>query len=98
LLTDAGAITCLEAATGKVIYQARMPVATKFTASPVAFDGKILILSEDGDGFILKSGPTPEVLNANAIGEPVYASPAIVRGRILIRGESNLYSITAAQK
>jgi outer membrane protein assembly factor BamB len=93
LLTDAGAISSLEAATGKVIYQARLPVATKFTASPVAFDGKILILSEDGDGFIVKAGPVPEVLNANGLAEPVYASPAIVRGRILIRGEKNLYCI-----
>ena len=93
LLTDAGAITCLEAATGKVIYQARMPIAAKFTASPVAFDGKILIMSEDGDGFILKAGQTPEVLNANSLGEPVYASPAISSGKIFIRGENHLYCV-----
>lgn len=94
LLTDSGALTCLEAATGKVVFQARLPVATKFTASPVAFDGKLLIVSEDGDSFILKAGPTPEVLNANPLGEAVYASPAIVRGNILIRGTDNLYCIS----
>ncbi|HSE31122.1 MAG TPA: PQQ-binding-like beta-propeller repeat protein [Pyrinomonadaceae bacterium] len=99
LLTDGGAISGLEAATGKLIYQARLPVATKFTASPVAFEGKILLISEDGDGFIIKAGPVPEVLNANGLAEPVYASPAIVRGRILIRGEKNLYCIAdAAEK
>jgi outer membrane protein assembly factor BamB len=94
LMTDAGAVTCLEAVTGKVVYQARMPVAAKFTASPVAFDGKIMLVSEDGDTFILKAGPTPEVLNANALGEPIYASPAIASGNIMIRGESNLYCIS----
>jgi outer membrane protein assembly factor BamB len=94
LMTDAGALTCLEAATGKLVYQARLPVATQFTASPVAFAGKLLIVSEDGDGFILKAGPTPEVLNANSLGEPVYASPAISNGNILIRGERNLYCIS----
>ena len=93
LVTDAGAITCIEAGTGKVIYQTRIPMAARFTASPVAFDGKILFVSEDGDSFILKAGPTPEILNANALGEPVYASPAIVPGRILIRGQDNLYCI-----
>ena len=93
LLTDAGAITCLEAATGKVIYQARMPIAAKFTASPVAFEGKILVISEDGDGFILKAGQTPEVLNANSLAEPVYASPAISSGKIFIRGENHLYCV-----
>jgi len=93
LITDAGAITCLEAATGKVIYQTRIPMAASFTASPVAFEGKIMFVSEDGDSFILKAGPVPEILNANGLGEPVYASPAIVAGRILIRGQSNLYCI-----
>ncbi len=93
LVTDAGALTCLEAATGKVVYQARMPVATKFTASPVAFDGKIMIVSEDGDSFIVKAGPVPEILHANGLGEAVYASPAIAQGKLLIRGATNLYCI-----
>jgi outer membrane protein assembly factor BamB len=94
LLTDAGAITCLEAATGKLIYQARMPVATQFTASPVAFDGKLMIVSEDGDSFIVKAGPTPQVLFSNPLGEPVYASPAISNGNILVRGASTLFCIS----
>ena len=95
LLTDAGALTCLEATTGKVIYQARLPVAAKFTASPVAFEGKILIVSEDGDGFIMRAGSTPEVLSVNSLGEPIYASPAIAGGKILLRGADNLYCIKA---
>lgn len=98
LMTDAGAITCLEAVSGKVIYQARMPVAAQFTASPIGFDGKIMLVSEDGDSFILKAGPEPQVLNANQLGEPVYASPAIANGNILIRGDKNLYCISNTAK
>jgi outer membrane protein assembly factor BamB len=77
LLTDAGATTCLEAATGKVVYQARMPISAKFTASPVAFEGKLLIISEDGDAFVVRAGQTPEVISVNSLGEPIFASPAI---------------------
>jgi len=95
LLTDAGALTCLEASTGKLIYQARMPLAAKFTASPVAFEGKILIVSEDGDGFIMRAGSTPEVLSVNSLGEPNYASPAIAGGKIFLRGANSLYCIKA---
>lgn len=95
LLTDAGALTCLEAKTGKLIYQARLPVAAQFTASPIAFEGKILIISEDGDGFVMRAGPVPEVLNANSLNEPVYASPAISAGKIFLRGASNLYCISS---
>lgn len=98
LVTDAGALTCLEATTGKVIYQTRMPIAAKFTASPVAYEDKLLIISEDGDGFILRAGETPEVLSVNSLGEPMYASPAISAGKIFLRGENSLYCIANQSK
>jgi outer membrane protein assembly factor BamB len=94
LLTDGGIITCLEAKTGQVKYEGgRLPVPATFTASPVAFDNKILLTSEDGDTFVIKAGPTCEVIRTNSIGEPVYASIAICAGRLFIRGEKNLYCI-----
>lgn len=94
LTTDRGILTCLDAKTGEVKYEGgRVPVPATFTASPVAFDGKILLTSEDGDTFIVKAGPQHEILGTNSVGEPVYASPAIADGRIFIRGEKNLYCI-----
>jgi len=45
----------------------------------VAFDGKILMTSEDGDTFVIKAGPKHEILGTNSIGEPVYASPVNFR-------------------
>ena len=94
LMTDRGILTCIDAVTGEVKYDGgRIPIPATFTASPVAFDGKILLTSEDGDTFIIKAGPTHQILGTNALGEPVYASPAIADGRIFIRGEKNLYCI-----
>jgi outer membrane protein assembly factor BamB len=94
LTTDRGILTCIDAKTGEVKYEGgRIPIPATFTASPVAFDGKILMTSEDGDTFIVKAGPKHEVIGTNSVGEPVYASPAIADGRIYIRGEKNLYAI-----
>jgi outer membrane protein assembly factor BamB len=94
LMTGNGSITCLDVKTGKMLYEgARVPKSTTFMASPVAFEGKILLTSEDGETFVLKAGPKHEVLATNSVGEPVYASPAIADGRIFIRGESHLYAI-----
>ncbi len=94
LTTDRGILTCIDAKTGEVKYEGgRIPVPATFTASPVAFEGKILMTSEDGDTFIVKSGPKHEIIGTNSVGEAVYASPAIADGSIYIRGEKNLYRI-----
>ena len=94
LTTDRGILTALDAKTGEVKYEGgRIPIPATFTASPVAYEGKILMTSEDGDTFMIKAGPKHEILGTNSVGEAVYASPAIADGRIFIRGEKNLYCI-----
>ena len=82
------------AKTGEVRYEGgRPPVPSTFRASPVAFGGKILITSEDGDTFVIKAGPAHEVLRTNSVGEPVWASPALANGTIYIRGANHLFAI-----
>ena len=94
LMTDSGIITCLDARTGEVKYEGgRVPVPATFTSSPVAFDDKLLLTSEDGETFVIKAGPTYEVIRTNSLGEPVYASIAIGAGKLFIRGSRNLYCI-----
>src|SRR5678816_4498975 len=98
LLTDGGIITCLDAKTGEVKYEGgRVPVPATFTSSPVAFDDKILLTSEDGDSFVIEAGPVHKVLKTNSVGESVYASPAIANGTIFIRGEKHLFAIRNTQ-
>jgi hypothetical protein len=98
LMTGNGSITCLEAGTGKVLYEAgRVPKPTMFTASPVAFEDKILLTSEEGDTYVVKTGPKHEILRTNSLGEPVYASPAIADEKLFIRGEKNLYCISQSR-
>jgi outer membrane protein assembly factor BamB len=94
LTSDRGVLTCIDAKTGEIKYEGgRVPIPASFTASPIAFDGKILMTSEDGDTFVIKAGPKHEIMATNSVGEPVYASPAVAEGNIFIRGERNLYCI-----
>jgi len=98
LMSDNGLITCIEAATGKVMYEGgRPPVPATFTASLTSFGDVLLATSEDGDTFVIKAGPVHEILRTNPIGEPVYASVALAGGRIYIRGEQHLFAITAGK-
>jgi outer membrane protein assembly factor BamB len=99
LVTDKGLLSCLDAKTGELKYEgARPPSGTSFMASPVAYDGKLLLLSMDGDAFVVKAGPSYEVLSTNAMGEPMAASPAIANGRLYLRGEHTLFCIEARKK
>jgi hypothetical protein len=42
---------------------------------------------------MVKAGPAHEIAHTNAVGEPVYSSPAIANGRIYIRGNQHLFAI-----
>jgi len=96
LMTDAGLVTCLDALTGAVKYEGgRPPVPATFTSSLVAYGDRLLMTSEDGDTFVLKAGPTHEILKTNSLGEPVYASLALAGNTIFIRGAQHLYAIRA---
>jgi outer membrane protein assembly factor BamB len=64
-----------------------------FSASPVAGDGKVFLLSENGETFVLKAGREFEVLARNELDARQVASPAISEGRLYIRTDSYLYCI-----
>jgi outer membrane protein assembly factor BamB len=94
IVSDKGIVTCIDAKTGKVKYDGgRVPIPASFTSSAVAYNGKILLTSEDGDTFVIKAGPQHEVLRTNSIGEVVLSSIAIADGKLFIRGAKHLYCI-----
>ena len=94
LLTDNGIVSCLDPKTGAVKYEGgRVPVPARFMGSPVAFGGFIAMTSEEGETFMLKAGPTHQIVRTNSIDEPVFASPALANGRIYIRGDKHLFAI-----
>jgi outer membrane protein assembly factor BamB len=94
-LLDQGFLTCHDASTGKLIYgkQRLDREASAFTASPWASNGKIFMLSEDGDTFVVAAGPEYKLVGKNSLDEMCMATPAIARGSLVIRTASNLYRI-----
>jgi outer membrane protein assembly factor BamB len=93
-----GVTSCYDARTGERKYQARLgDGASGFTASPVAGDGKVYFSSEDGDVFVVKAGPTFELLATNSMGEVCMASPAISQGVMYFRTQSHVVAVAAAK-
>lgn len=95
VIDDKGIISIHEAKTGKAYFErTRIPGLSALTASPVAAEGKIYLVGEDGKTVILKAGNTLEVLGSNDLGERFLSSPALVDGMILMRGEQHLFGIS----
>ncbi len=95
LVDDAGIATCLDSKTGKRLWQKRFP--GKFTASPVAGDGKLFFTNESGETVVIAAGvPEYRRLARNSVGEPVYASAAISGGQFYLRTNRHLICIDGA--
>ncbi|MGA2263070.1 MAG: PQQ-binding-like beta-propeller repeat protein [Acidobacteriota bacterium] len=91
-----GVLSCYEAKSGKRVYQERLGNGTTgFTASPVAGDGKIYFSSEDGDIYVVRTGPKFEILAKNSMGAVCMATPAISAGVIYFRTQSHVVAISA---
>jgi len=99
-LLDRGFLLCHDARTGKQVYgrQRISPEASGFTSSPWAYNGRIFLLSEDGDTFVVQAGPEYKLLGKNSLNEMSLATPAVARGSVLLRTQSKLYRIARRQR
>jgi outer membrane protein assembly factor BamB len=90
MTNEVGVVTCADAANGQRIWQKRLNGI--FFASPVGADGKVYMVSETGETFVLRAGREPEVIATNDLGERFLASPAISGGRIFLRSDGSLFA------
>lgn len=94
VLGDSGIFAKYDPGTGERLYRSRIhPTARNFTASPWAYDGKVFVLNEEGDTFVIEAGDEFALLGVNSLDEFSMATPAIAGDRLLIRTQSKLYSI-----
>jgi outer membrane protein assembly factor BamB len=86
-----GILGAYDARTGTRAYQQRLGQgATAFTASPVASGGHIYFATEDGEVYVVKAGPTFELVATNKLDAAMLATPAISEGRLFIRTKDEI--------
>lgn len=88
-----GSIVCYEAATGKVLYNAKLGNTQSFIASPVASDGKLYIVDERGVVYIIKDGDTFNKIAEIPLNDVCLTAPAITDGMIFFRTQKYLMAI-----
>ncbi len=88
---DTGIVTCLDADTGKMIFLERL--GDTFSASPIVAGDLLYFPSETGITYVLRAGPTFDVVAQNDLGSPILASPAVMDGCIFLRTADELVCV-----
>lgn len=86
VLLDRGMLSCYDAKTGAAIYEKqRLGPSAQFTASPLAYNGKLFCFGERGETVVVEAGDTFKLLGRHELGELIMATPAIAGDSLLIR-------------
>lgn len=94
---ETGALICLDAKTGKELYNEKLHAA-RYRSSPLLADGKIYLCARDGTVTVVKPGPRFQVLAVNQLPDTITASPIVSNGRIYFRGFEALYAVSQGGK
>jgi outer membrane protein assembly factor BamB len=85
-----GTFQCLDPVTGKSIYNGKLGKTKSFIASPVASDGKIYTVDEEGVVYIIRDGTSMELLKEIPLNDVCLTAPAITQGMIFFRTQKYL--------
>ena len=91
-IKNGGLASCYDAKSGAQHYQAeRMDASGDYYSSAVAADGRIYVASQRGTVVVMAAGDALKVLARNDLREPIFATPAIIDGRLYLRTEKHLF-------
>jgi len=90
-VSDEGMLTCLDAATGKLVWKER--IGGNYAASPIYADGRLYFCSQQGKTTVVKPGRAFEALATNTLDGGFMASPAVAGKALILRTRTHLYRI-----
>ena len=90
-VSDGGVASCLNAATGDVLWRERVP--GQYSASALLGAGRVYFCSQEGGTTVVAASDKFEVLAENQLDGKLMASPAAVVGDLLLRTDTHLYRI-----
>jgi len=97
VIRTGGILTVFDPETGKKLREERLKDGIgEYYAQPVAGDGKVYFISEEGKISVIKAGADWEMLSSGEVEGSVIATPAIADRRIYVRTDENLYCFGAS--
>jgi outer membrane protein assembly factor BamB len=91
-VTNGGIVTALDESSGKLIYRGRLGAGGLYYSSPVAAGDHLYFASGEGVVSVVRAGDKLDVVARNDLAEPIFATPAVVGGRLYVRTTGHLYA------
>jgi outer membrane protein assembly factor BamB len=88
-----GNLACYDARTGDEIYNQTIH-PTSFIASPVGSDGKLYLISEEGNLYIVKAGREYNLLSRIPLGGISLVTPGITEDAIVFRTVDKIFAVS----
>ncbi len=86
-----GTLMCIDAITGEIWFRDKLH--GKYNASPVLAGGNIYFPSTNGKTLVIKEGKVLDIVAENRLEGQIWATPAVINNRLLIRTSRYLYLV-----
>jgi outer membrane protein assembly factor BamB len=87
-----GILKCWKLDSGEQVFSERLAKVATAPSPITTADGRIYLASA-GKSYVLKAGPTLDILATNDLSDDSEASPAVAHGHIFLKGRQQLFCI-----
>jgi len=94
MVSDDGAVSCLETATGTRVWRER--IGGSYAASPVYGDGRLYFFSREGKTIVMEPGRSCVTVATNQLAGGFMASPAVDGNAFILRTKTHLARVETA--
>lgn len=98
LVKEGGLVSVLAASNGEpAVDRARLPSKSEYYMSPVGAAGYVLIGAAEGELYVVEAGAKEalRVVHSTDLGERLFATPAVLEGKLYVRTERTLWAFGA---
>ena len=92
-VNDNNVLRVYDAISGKKLNERRIDGLSSIAASPIQIDNRILYLDEQGNAVLVTADATCEIVGQGKIEDTFWATPAVDKNAIYLRGIEHLYCI-----
>jgi len=95
MVRNGGTLAAVDPDKGRLSYRGRLGGTGQYSASPVAANGHLYLLSDEGTLSVVKAGETFELIHRFQLPEEASVTPALDGNTIYLRGVRHLWAYRA---